>query len=53
MVRIQDHYVPAEFMVLDMGEDEEDKPISLGRLFINTTNAFIYIESRQNSLLIL
>ena len=29
MVRIHDHYVPADFMVLDMGE-EEDIPIILG-----------------------
>jgi hypothetical protein len=42
MVRIQDHYVPADFMVLDMGE-EEDVPIILGRPFLNTTNAIIYI----------
>ena len=47
MVRIQDHYIPADFMVLDMGEEEEDIPIILGRLFLNTTNAIIYVESRQ------
>ena len=47
MVRIQDHYVPADFMVLDMGEEEEDVPIILGRLFLNTTNAIIYIGSGQ------
>jgi hypothetical protein len=43
MVRIQDHYIPTDFIVLDMREDEEDKPIILGRLFLNTTNAIIYI----------
>ena len=47
MVRIQDHYVPADFMVLDMGEVEEDIPIILGRPFLNTTNVIIYVESRQ------
>jgi hypothetical protein len=31
MVRIHDHYAPADFMVLDMGE--EDIPIILGRPF--------------------
>ena len=46
MVRIQDHYVPADFVVLDMGE-EEDVPIILGRSFLNTTNAIIYIGSGQ------
>ena len=29
MVRIQDHYAPADFMVLDMGEEEDDTPSSL------------------------
>ena len=47
MVRIHDHYVPANFMVLDMGEEEDDTPIILGRPFLNTTNAIIYVESRQ------
>ena len=30
MVKIQDYYVPADFMILDMGEEEEDVPIILG-----------------------
>ena len=47
MVRIQDHYAPADFMVLDMGEVEDDTLIILGRLFLNTTNAIIYIGSGQ------
>ena len=46
MVRIQDHYVPIDFMVLDMGEEEEDVPIILGRPFLNSTNAIIYVGSR-------
>ena len=46
MVRIQDHYVPVDFMVLDMGE-EEDVPIIHERPFINTTNVIIYVGSRQ------
>jgi hypothetical protein len=44
IVRIQDHY---DFMVLDMGEQEEDIPIILRRLFLNTTNAIIYVRSEQ------
>ena len=47
MVRIQDHFAPADFMVLDMGEEEDDTPITLGRLFLNTTNAIIYVGSKQ------
>jgi hypothetical protein len=47
MVKIQDHFIPTDFMVLDMGDEEEDTPIVLGRLFLNTTNAIIYIGSRQ------
>ena len=47
MVRIQDHNAPADFMVLDMGEEEDDTPIILERLFLNTTNAIIYVGSRQ------
>ena len=47
MVRIQYYYAPADFMVLDMGEEEDNTPIILGRPFLNTTNAIIYIGSRQ------
>jgi hypothetical protein len=47
IVQIQDRYVPANFMVLDMGVEDEETPIILGRPFLNTTNAVIYIGSRQ------
>ena len=47
MVRVQYHYAPADFMVLDMGEEEDDTPIILGRPFLNTTNAIIYVGSGQ------
>jgi len=47
MVRIQDRYAPADFKVLDMGEEEDDTPIILGRPFLNTTNVIIYIRSRK------
>ena len=47
MVRIHDQFAPANFMVLDMGEEEDDTPIILGRPFLNTTNASIYVGSRQ------
>ena len=46
MVRIQDHYAPTDFMVLDMGE-EDDTPIILGIPFLNTTNTTIYVGSGQ------
>jgi hypothetical protein len=47
MVKIHDHFAPASFIVLDMGEEEDDTPIILGRPFHNTTNAIIYVGSRQ------
>jgi hypothetical protein len=47
MVKIQDYYVSTDFMILDMGEEEEDVPIILGRPFLNTTNTIIYIRSGQ------
>jgi hypothetical protein len=40
------HYAPADFMVMDM-EEEDDSLIILGRPLLNTTNAVIYIGSRQ------
>ena len=41
-------FAPADFMVLDMGEEEDDTPIILGRPFLNTTNAIIYVGSGQD-----
>ena len=46
MVRIHDHFAPTDFMVLDMGE-EDDTPIILGKPFLNTTKAIIYVGSGQ------
>jgi hypothetical protein len=34
-------------MILDMGVEEEDVSIILGRPFLNTTNTIIYIGSGQ------
>ena len=45
-MKIQDDYVPADFMILDMGIDEQI-PLILGRPFLNTTNVVIYVESGQ------
>ena len=47
MVRIYDQFAPTDFMVLDMGEKEDDTPIILRRPFLNTTNAIIYFGSGQ------
>ena len=47
MVRIHDQFAPTNFMVLDMGDEKDDTPIILGRLLLNTTNAIIYVRSRQ------
>jgi hypothetical protein len=41
-VKIKDHYVLTYFLVIDM-RDEQDPPIVLGRPFLNTTRAIIYI----------
>jgi hypothetical protein len=46
LVKIQDYYVPANFLVLDMPGDE-DTPIFLGRPFLNTTDIVLYIGSGQ------
>jgi hypothetical protein len=43
-VKIKDHYVLTNFLVIDMG-DEQDPPMVLGRLFLNTTRAIIYIRT--------
>jgi len=42
-VQIDDHFIPIDFLVLDMGEEDYDPPIILGRPFLNTTRAIIYI----------
>ena len=47
MVKIQDYYVPTNFIVLDIGEEEIDPPIVLRRSFLNTTRAIIYMRSRE------
>jgi hypothetical protein len=44
MVRIQEQYIPADFLVLDMQGDDET-PILLGRPFLYTAKANIYIRS--------
>jgi hypothetical protein len=42
-VKIDDHFVYTDFQVVDMGEDEYDPPIILGRPFLSTVKAIIYI----------
>jgi len=42
VVRIQDKYVPVDFVILDMGQPEEIS-LLLGRPFLNTANATIYV----------
>jgi hypothetical protein len=44
MINIRDHYVPTDFMILDMG-DEDDVHLILERLFLNTTSVTIYMKS--------
>jgi hypothetical protein len=40
--RIQDQYVPTDFIILDMGQNNE-VPILLGRPFLNTTHAKLHV----------
>jgi hypothetical protein len=42
LVRIRDAYVPADFVILDMG-NHKDTPLILGCPFFNTVNACIYV----------
>jgi hypothetical protein len=45
-VNIKDNYVLTDFLFIDMG-DEQDPPIMLGRPFLNTTRAIIYIRTSE------
>jgi hypothetical protein len=45
-VKIEDNYVVTDFLVIDMG-DEQDPSIVLGRPFLNTTRAIIYIRTSE------
>jgi len=42
-IKINDHFIMIDFQVIDMGEDEYDPPIILGRPFLITVKAIIYI----------
>jgi len=46
-VEIEGQYIPTDFLVLDMGEEEIDPPIILGRPFLNTTRAIIYVRTGE------
>jgi hypothetical protein len=46
-IQIDDHFIPTDFLVVDMGEDEYDPPIILGRPFLSTTKAIIYITTGE------
>ena len=39
--------VYTDFQVIDMGEDEYDPPVILGRLFLSTVKAIIYIGTEE------
>jgi hypothetical protein len=45
-VKIKNQEVPAYFMVLDMGE-EDDVHLILGRPFLHTTSAIIYMKQGE------
>ena len=44
LVKIRDTYIPTDFIVLDMGHNEE-VPLLLGRPFLDTTNAVLHVGS--------
>jgi len=46
-VEIEGQYVLTDFLVLDMGEEEINQPIILGRPFLNTTRAILYIRTGE------
>ena len=46
-VQIKDHFVPTDFIVLDTRDEDINSPIVLGRLFLNTTQAIIYIRTGE------
>jgi hypothetical protein len=46
-IQIDNHFIPTDFLVVDMGEDEYDPPIILGRPFLSTTKAIIYIAMEE------
>jgi hypothetical protein len=42
LAKIRDAYIPTDFIILDMGHKQRVPPI-LGRPFLNTTNAVLYV----------
>jgi hypothetical protein len=46
-IQIDDHFILTDFLVINMGEDEYDPPIILGRPFLSTTKAIIYISTGE------
>jgi hypothetical protein len=46
-VQIDDHFIPTDFLVINMREDEYDPPIILGRPFLSTTKAIIYLATGE------
>jgi hypothetical protein len=46
LVKVESAYIPIDFMILDMS-NADDTPLILGRPFLNTANACIYVASGQ------
>jgi hypothetical protein len=46
-IQIDDYFIPTDFLVIDIGEDEYDPPIILRRPFLSTTKAIIYIATGE------
>ncbi|XP_010559014.1 PREDICTED: uncharacterized protein LOC104827536 [Tarenaya hassleriana] len=48
-LKVSDYYVPIDFVVLDMDEDSKI-PIILGRPFLNTADAIVYVRAGRLTL---
>jgi len=46
-VKIDYHFIHTDFQVIDMGDDEYDPPVIIGRPFLSTVKAIIYIGTRE------
>jgi hypothetical protein len=48
LVKVQDAYIPMDFVILDMDHKQRVPPI-LGRPFLNTTRAVLHVATRHVS----
>jgi hypothetical protein len=46
-IQIDDHFILTDFLVIDMGKDQYDPPIILGRPFLSITRGIIYLATGE------